>query len=84
MTTEMVGCRLTPEFLKKIDSLVDNGDFTSRGEFLKYAVRQTLKRYEGRSPPPLGLRVPERPRRVPTATAPTAAKSKIPMAGYKK
>lgn len=52
MVTEMVGCRLTPEFLKKIDGLVENGDFTSRGEFLKYAVRQTLKRYEGRSPPP--------------------------------
>ena len=41
MVTEMVGCRLTPEFLKKIDGLVENGDFTSRGEFLKYAVRQT-------------------------------------------
>lgn len=50
----MVGCRLTPEYLAKIDALVDNGDFTSRGEFLKYAIRQTLKRYEGRSPPPLG------------------------------
>lgn len=82
MVTEMVGCRLTPEFLKKIDGLVENGDFTSRGEFLKYAVRQTLKRYEGRSPPPLGLRIPERPRRVPTATAPAVAKSKVPMAGY--
>ena len=69
--------------MNQIDSLVDNGDFTSRGEFLKYAVRQTLKRYEGRSPPPLGLRIPERPRRVPTATAPAAAKSKVPMAGYK-
>ena len=83
MVTEMVGCRLTPEFLKKIDGLVENGDFTSRGEFLKYAVRQTLKRYEGRSPPPpLGLRIPERPRRVPPATAPAVAKSKVPMAGY--
>ena len=79
----MVGCRLTPEFLKKIDSLVDNGDFTSRGEFLKYAVRQTLKRYEGRSPPPLGLKAPERPRRAPTATAPAVVKSQVPMAGYK-
>lgn len=54
MVTEMVGCRLTPEFIKKIDSLVENGDFTSRGEFVKYAIRQTLKRYEGRSPP-LGM-----------------------------
>ena len=52
MVTEMVGCRLTPEYIAKIDALVDNGDFTSRGEFLKYAIRQTLKRYEGRSPPP--------------------------------
>ena len=64
MVTEMVGCRLTPEFIKKIDSLVENGDFTSRGEFVKYAIRQTLKRYEGRSPPPLrmieGLRRRER------------------------
>ena len=54
MVTEMVGCRLTPEYIKKIDVLVENGDFTSRGEFVKYAIRQTLKRYEGRSPP-LGM-----------------------------
>jgi len=62
MVTEMVGCRLTPEYIAKIDALVDNGDFTSRGEFLKYAIRQTLKRYEGRSPPPSDLNEKSGPR----------------------
>ncbi len=52
MVNEVVGCRLDSSILEKIDQLINEGEFTNRGEFLKYAVRMTLKRYEGRAPPP--------------------------------
>ena len=83
MYDPVITIRLPEAIVQQIDSLIQDGEFGTRAEFVKYAVRQTLKRYEGRSPP-LGLRIPERPRRVPTATAPAVAKSKVPMAGYTK
>ena len=82
--TRQIKVRLDESTINQINDLISQGEFFSMVDFLRYATIQTLKRYEGRSPPPLGLRVPERPRRVPTATAPAVAKSKVPMAGYKK
>lgn len=53
MYDEVVSVRLNKKSIEEIDRLINEGDFSTRGEFVKYAVRQTLKRYEGRSPPPL-------------------------------
>lgn len=53
MYDEVVSVRIDAKSIEEIDRLIDEGDFSTRGEFVKYAVRQTLKRYSGRSPPPL-------------------------------
>ena len=79
--TRQINVRLDQSTIDQINNLIAEGEFFSMADFLRYATIQTLKRYEGRSPPP-GLRIPERPRRVPPATAPAVAKSKVPMAGY--
>ena len=47
-----MSARFNAEIIAKIDSLVTNGDFGSRGEFVQYAVRKILMSYENRSPPP--------------------------------
>lgn len=64
MYDPVITIRLPSEIVSQIDSLISEGDFGSRAEFVKYAVRQILKKYEGRSPPPLrmidGLRRRER------------------------
>ena len=52
MYDPVITIRLPTEIVDKMDDLIKDGDFGSRAEFVKYAVRQTLKRYEGRSPPP--------------------------------
>ena len=52
MDSATVSARFNAEIIAKIDSLVSNGDFGSRGEFIQYAVRKILLTYESRSPPP--------------------------------
>lgn len=59
MYDEVVSVRLNAKSIEEIDRLINEGDFSTRGEFVKYAVRQTLKRYEGRSPPPLVTESPQ-------------------------
>ena len=51
MYDPVITIRLPSEIVSQIDSLISEGDFGSRAEFVKYAVRQILKKYEGRSPP---------------------------------
>lgn len=48
--SEIVGVRLSAEDLERIDELIISGDFGSRSEFARYAIRKMLKNYEGRSP----------------------------------
>lgn len=55
MYDPVITIRLPSEIVSQIDALISEGDFGSRAEFVKYAVRQILKKYEGRSPPPLGM-----------------------------
>ena len=55
MYDPVITIRLPEAIVDQIDELIKEGEFGTRAEFVKYAVRQTLKRYEGRSPPPLGM-----------------------------
>ena len=55
MYDPVITIRLPETVVNQIDKLIEDGEFGTRAEFVKYAVRQTLKRYEGRSPPPLGM-----------------------------
>jgi len=48
--SEIVGVRVSAEDLERIDELIVSGDFGSRSEFARYAIRKMLKSYEGRSP----------------------------------
>ena len=48
--SEIVGVRVSAEDLERIDELIASGDFGSRSEFARYAIRKMLKSYEGRSP----------------------------------
>lgn len=49
--------RIDAETRRKIEALVERGDFTNVTEFIKYAIRVTLRDYSGRAtPPPLGPR----------------------------
>lgn len=54
MYDPVITIRLPEAIVDQIDELIKEGEFGTRAEFVKYAVRQTLKRYEGRSPP-LGM-----------------------------
>ena len=56
MGSETISARFSEDLIRKIDKLVDSGDFGSRGEFVQYAVRKILKQAEegkNRFPPPL-------------------------------
>lgn len=53
---EQVNMRLDAATIAAIDRIVDTGAFETRSEFVKYCVRMTLKSYQNRGPPPLGLR----------------------------
>lgn len=46
--SEIVGVRISEEDLERIDALIASGDFGSRSEFARYAIRKMLKGYEGR------------------------------------
>ena len=50
--------RIDAETRRKIEALVERGDLTNVTEFIKYAIRVTLRDYSGRAitPPPLGPR----------------------------
>ena len=52
MKTEQLNVRLSPALLEEIDKLIESGEFGTRVEFVRYAVRMTLKSFEKRSPPP--------------------------------
>lgn len=52
MLNQVVTVRFSDETAAEMDRLIDNGDFATRGEFVKYCVRQVLKTYKGRGPPP--------------------------------
>ena len=49
MYDPVITIRLPEAIVQQIDSLIADGEFGTRAEFVKYAVRQTLKRYEGRT-----------------------------------
>ena len=51
MANQQVNVRLPPEIMCKIQALIDSGDFGNAVEFVRYAVRKTLKDYDARSPP---------------------------------
>ena len=56
MGSETISARFSEDLIRKIDKLVESGDFGSRGEFVQYAVRKILKQVEegkNRFPPPL-------------------------------
>ena len=54
MTKSPTSIRLDPEIDRKIQALIDSGDFGSRTEFIMYAIRTTLRDYSGRfTPPPI-------------------------------
>ena len=55
MGSETISARFSEDLIRKIDKLVESGDFGSRGEFVQYAVRKILKQAEegkNRFPPP--------------------------------
>lgn len=48
--SEIVGVRISADDLERIDKLIESGDFGSRSEFARYAIRKMLMNYEGRHP----------------------------------
>ena len=55
MKSEQLNVRVSPTILQEIDKLVESGEFGNRVEFVRYAIRMTLKQFEGgksRYPPP--------------------------------
>ena len=55
MKSEQLNVRVSPAILSEIDKLVDSGEVGNRVEFVRYAIRMTLKEFEGgrkRPPPP--------------------------------
>ena len=50
--TRQIKVRLDESTINQINDLISQGEFFSMADFLRYATIQTLKRYEGRSPPP--------------------------------
>lgn len=51
---DTIGARFPADILAKIDALIESGDFGSRGEFVQFAVRKTLKSLEDGTLPPRG------------------------------
>jgi len=45
--TEQVNIKLTPEDANAIDYWIKKGDFESRSEFIRFALRKVIKAYEG-------------------------------------
>lgn len=52
MKSEQLNVRVSPAILQEIDKLIESGEFGTRVEFVRYAIRMTLKDFDGRSPPP--------------------------------
>lgn len=52
MVNPSVTLRLSPELADQIDKLIESGEFEDRSEFIRYAIRKTLKTFETRTPPP--------------------------------
>lgn len=53
--TRQINVRLDQSTIDQINELIAQGEFFSMADFLRYASNQLLKRYEGRSPPPLAV-----------------------------
>lgn len=51
MVSEQLNVRVSPALLDEIDALVESGEFGNRVEFVRYAIRMTLKGFKGRNPP---------------------------------
>ena len=52
--SRQINVRLDVQTIDRINKLIEDGEFSNMADFLRYSVNQILKRYEGRSPPPLG------------------------------
>lgn len=52
--SRQINVRLDVQTIDRINQLIEEGEFSNMADFLRYSVNQILKRYEGRSPPPLG------------------------------
>lgn len=53
MATRQINIRLPLDLLDEIDVLIKSGDFGDRAEFVKYALRKTIKSYSDRGKPSL-------------------------------
>ena len=43
-----VSFRLDEDALKKLDEIIESGEFSTRTEIIKYALRQFLKNWDGK------------------------------------
>lgn len=43
-----VSFRLDEDSLKKLDEIIESGEFSTRTEIIKYALRQFLKNWDGK------------------------------------
>lgn len=48
--TSQINVRLSPEMLDDIAKLVDAGEFDNSSSFIRYAIKYTLGKYQGRIP----------------------------------
>lgn len=48
MKSEQLNVRVSQDILEKIDALIESGDFGTRVEFVRYAIRMTLKGFDKR------------------------------------
>ena len=48
--TSQINVRLSPEMLDEIAKLVDSGEFDNSSSFIRYAIKYTLGKYQGRIP----------------------------------
>lgn len=42
---EVIQVRLPPQMVKKINEIVEKGEYSSRQDFIRYKLRQVLKEY---------------------------------------
>lgn len=48
MPSEQLNVRISPNILAEIDKLIESGEFGNRAEFVRYALRMTLKSFDKR------------------------------------
>jgi len=52
MKNPQVNIRLSEDIVADIEKLIEAGEFDSTSEFVRYAIRKTLKSFKSRTPPP--------------------------------